>query len=197
MSLSSTTMNDSTKLKRNKALVLLHRAIIIAAVLFFIAWIVDQHVPIAGIRTIHYTSGVPNGSVTRPHPLDRVVTDDLAKVETFIEDPVYFEVKTSVPYDHVELSFRYKNKLAVPLRVGVKRSDRENDILFSEVEEEKKDGDWTIATTAFDLSSVRRMNHRYHFLFSMPGLQYEYPEKGSLTLSRMTVRLVRLPLIHL
>ncbi len=178
-------------------LILTHRFALAIAAILFVAWIFDQHIPFAGVRVIEYTSGVQNGVVTRPHPLDRVRTDEEKKIERLIEDPVYFEVKAPVSYNRATIRVRYQNRTAIPIRMGLLRNANPNDVLFSPLIEAGKDGEWSIATAQVDLSKTQRINGRYHFLFSMPGVRFERPENGYLVLSHVTLRLEREPLFRL
>lgn len=174
-----------------KKWVIINRVVIFCAGVFFIVWIFDQHIPFAGVRVIEYTSGVPNSIVTRPHPLDRVETHEKEHVEKIIEDPVYFEVKTSVPYERVTLIMRTQNHATVPLKVGLKRSEQGNDVSIQPLLHDKSDGDWSIDHVSFDLAGSLRVSDRYYFLLSLPGVQYEYPERGYALLSTMTITLER------
>ncbi|MDO8490227.1 MAG: hypothetical protein Q7S47_02305 [bacterium] len=178
------------------SLSILHRTLLV--VLFFggVVWIVDQHIPFAGVRTIEYTSGVPNGSVTRPHPLDRI--EDISDgrggvVEKLREEPVYFEVKTSANYEQATIRVRFQNNATVPMQLGVKLGDTNGAVRLVPIRSEKAEGEWTVGDATFDLKDIPRVNGRYSFLFSIPGVQHEHPERGSVSLSRMTIKLDRRP----
>lgn len=176
-----------------KGLIFIHRLFLGLIILGFIFWILDQHIPFAGKRVIEYTSGELNGIVTRPHPQDRVHTDEKRHLEKFIEEPIYFEVKTTLDYDAVTILVRYQNHASVPVQLGLKRSDRPGDVLLSPIQNQGSDGDWSLGKASFSLRDIPRIGGRYSFLFSMPGVQIEHPERGSVLLSHMTLTLNRKP----
>lgn len=179
---------------RMKGIVLAFRVFFTLAAVGFFVWIADQHIPFDGRSDLTYTAGEMHGQITRPHPLDRVrvIKDASARpIEQFIEDPIYFEIKTSVPYQRANFTIRYQNKTDVSFKIGLKDGLEGKVLGLKNVNTVRKDGEWTVGEAEFDLFGVERTKDRYFFILSFPGVQFEHPERGFVLLDEMRVSLSR------
>ncbi|MEK7123046.1 MAG: hypothetical protein AAB855_04290, partial [Patescibacteria group bacterium] len=110
-----------------------------------------------------------------------------------IEDPVYFDVRTVVPYKRMRIGLMYNNKTGIPLKIGMKLPDGGPDFELRVLENETSEGEWTRGSASFDLSDASYYNSKYTFAFSVPGLRTENTGAGEVRLSRITLTLEREP----
>ncbi len=173
------------------------RFVLFVVITLFVLWICDQNVPFAGHKRIEYTFGELNGVISQLRPLSRASTIGEANapkgVQIVFEDPVYFDIKTPVSYENVVFTVAYQNHSNRKLGIGMKMGEGWNFLVkpFNETRTE----DFQESRIAFDLRNVPRVNGKYTFLFSIPGLTLQGREKEFVTFSHMSVELERPPLI--
>lgn len=178
-------------------LVILHRLLLAALILFFFAGILHQHIPFAGTRRVVYTSDALAGSIGRLRPLDRISQETLSdglRIDRMIEDPVYLDFKTLVPYDTARMSVRYRNESPYVLSGGMNLDQTGWKIERRDLTYEKQENGWTIGSAEFSLANVSRRKDAYQFLLTAPGLRYENRE-GSILISSIQLDLSRRPLV--
>lgn len=178
--------------------VALHRILLVAGIVGFFAFVLNATIPFAGRVVLEYTAGTPNGRITRLHPLDRVLSvpilDDTSIAESLIEDPVYFEIKTVVPYREVEVELAYRNRAGIIVSVGVRRGKAFESFDLVPIQELPSRGIWQRATARIDLTGALREKNRYRMIIALPGIAYDHPGSGDVLLSKMRITLRRDPL---
>ncbi|MDP2630517.1 MAG: hypothetical protein Q8P56_03860 [Candidatus Uhrbacteria bacterium] len=167
--------------------------IAVAGVLFSI---LNYHIPFGGEKNIRYTFDGPSGMISFVYPVSRVRdrerAQDGAPFIRMVEDPVYFDVTTSVPFDTATLDVTYENTSPIPLQMGAKQKEGDTpSILLKQFEQISRTGNWSNGTVSFDLRTSNRYNGKYTFVFSVPGLVTEKNVPGEVRLSEMTLRLKR------
>lgn len=173
---------------------MLWRCVLLAAVIAFVFFVVNYHLPFSGVKTINYDFRGPDGTISHVYPVARV--RDMARVEgrTYrptIEDPVYFDVKTLVPYQAARIELIYENTTSIPLAVGVKLPDGGHPFDLESFENRTQEGKWSRGSASFDLSRASYYNGKYTFAFSVPGLRTENNSAGEVRLSQMRLILER------
>lgn len=169
---------------------------VVVGILFFV---LNYHIPFSGEKNIHYTFDGPLGMVSFVYPVSRVrdreQAEDGVKFIRMVEDPVYVDVTTRIPFDMVTLEVTYDNTTDIPLAMGIKQKEGSSpSILLKEFESVSRVGNWSKGTVSFDLRSANHYNGKYTFVFSAPGLVTEKSISGDIRLSEMTLHLKRKPL---
>lgn len=167
------------------------------AAAFMIVGVMNYHVPFSRVKTIEYSFRGPDGTISHVYPVARV--RDVARADgrtyrSMIEDPLYFDVRTLLPYGKARIELVYRNKTAVPLKIGVKLKNGETAFDIKPFANITKDGEWSRGEVAFDLSPASYYNSKYTFAFSVPGLRAESAAAGEVRLSQMTLTLERDPI---
>jgi len=180
-------------------MILVWRSMLFMAVVGIVCSIFSYHLPPNGRKDIQYWFDGPTGSVSFVYPVSRVRDrergDDRVSYIRMIEDPVYFDVTTSVPYDTATFDITYDNTTSIPLQIGMKQHDGVSPaILLKDFEKIVRRGIWSQGSVSFDLSKANRYNSKYTFAFSVPGLVTEKNRAGEIRLSEMTLHLKRKPL---
>lgn len=157
-------------------------------------FIVNYHLPFSGAKKITYDFRGPDGTVSHVYPVARV--RDIARADgrtyrPMIEDPVYFDVKTLVPYKAARIELVYENTTSIPLAVGVKLPDAGPPFDLKSLENRTQEGRWSRGSALFDLSRASYYNGKYTFAFSVPGLRTEDTGQGEVRLSQMRLLLER------
>ncbi len=176
---------------------MLWRCVLVAAVIVLALFIVNYHFPFSGVKTITYDFRGPDGTISHAYPVARV--RDMARADgrtyrPMIEDPVYVDVKTLVPYRTAHIDLIYENTTSIPLAVGVKLSDGGTPFDLKSFENITQEGKWSRGSASFDLSDASYYNGKYTFAFSVPGLRTEHTGQGEVWLSQMRLILERPPL---
>lgn len=178
--------------------VILHRILLVTSIVGFFAYVLNATIPFAGRAVLEYTAGTPHGRITRLHPQDRVllvpILDDTSIAESLIEDPVYFEIKTAVPYREAELEFVYRNRAGIQVSVGVRRGKEFESFDLVPIQELPSRGIWQRANARVNLAGVSREKNRYRMIIALPGISYDHPGSGDVLLSKMRITLRRDPL---
>lgn len=175
--------------------VFIHRILLFAGIVGFFAYVLNATIPFAGKIVLEYTAGTPNGRITRLHPQDRVllvpILDDTSIAESLIEDPVYFEIKTAVPYREAEVEFAYRNRAGIQVSVGVRRGTAFESFDLARLHELPARGLWQRGVARIHLAGVPREKNRYRMVIALPGIAYDHPGSGDVLLSKMRITLER------
>ncbi len=177
-------------------LLIFSRISIVLCVLALAGYIANQHIPFTGIKTIQYTFDRPHGAVGifRPPVRYELIESGSKRIAKVIEDPVYFDVKTSVPYASATILFNYQKHTQKKTQLAVR--GWQDGVKFSTVPfEETIVGDWVQARAVVDLTKAMRENDKYTFAVSIPGLIAHISDEYILV-SDMTIQLVRQPLLQ-
>ncbi|MEK7648530.1 MAG: hypothetical protein AAB400_01295 [Patescibacteria group bacterium] len=172
-------------------LLIISRISIALAIVLFVGYIVHQHIPFTGVRVISYTFDRPHGAVGvfRPPVRYELVEHGKRRIAKIIEDPVYFDVKTSVVYASADIMFTYQKHTMRTTQLAV-REWQDGWKFSTQPFTEKLVGDWVEARAHVDLSSAVRENGKYTFAFSIPGLVAGASD-DSILISDMTITLIR------
>lgn len=165
---------------------------IAALVVIFFGYVLNQHIPFTGVHVISYTFDRPDGAigVFRPSVRYEFITSDKGgKIAKVIEDPVYFDVKSIIPYQSAVISFVYQNHTSRLVQLAMKPANGGEQFSIIPFLEEKK-GDWIIGTANVNLTAASRQNSKYTFALSIPGLVANSSNECVLV-SRMEIRLKR------
>lgn len=160
-------------------------------------FVVNYHLPFSGSKKITYDFRGPDGTISHVYPVARVrdiARGDGRTYRPMIEDPVYFDVKTRVPYRAARIELIYENTTSIPLAVGMKLSDGGSPFDLRSFENIIQEGRWSRGSASFDLSRASYYNGKYTFAFSVPGLRTERTGQGEVRLSQMRLILERSPL---
>ncbi|MBI4240038.1 hypothetical protein HY620_03550 [Candidatus Uhrbacteria bacterium] len=167
-----------------------------------VLWIIDQNIPFAGAKRIAYTFGSLHGQVSQLRPLSRATSLDLSKnpqTQTVFEDPVYFDIKTLVPYQRIIFTVLYQNHSGRQIGMGVKDGEGwkfalkpfKEGIQSVSAKATADKGEWTVGEVEFDLTKSSYANGRYTFLFSIPGLTIDKRAYEYIIFSQMNITLTR------
>lgn len=170
--------------------------IAILATVFF-GYVFNQHIPFTGVRMISYTFDRPHGAVgifRPPVRYELIEGEKGRKIAKVIEDPLYFDIKTVIPYDFATVSFAYQKHTLRPVQLAVKPASGSEQFIIIPFYEEKR-GDWIMGTATVDLVTAARQNSKYTFALSIPGLVANTTDEYVLV-SRMNIRLTRPSLFH-
>lgn len=159
----------------------------------------NAHFPFSGVKILATDFSASKGIVSHLYPVARMRDMAYANGRAYrpmIEDPVYFDVKTVVPYRTARIELLYDKRTVIPLKIGMKLS-KGTDARFElkPLENETREGTWTRGEVSFDLSDKSTYNSKYTFVLSLPGLLTEKPDSGELRLSHMTLTLEREPFV--
>lgn len=167
-----------------------------ASVAFFL-WIVNENIPLAGIKKIAYTFGTPNGIITQLRPMARLGQSGVENGTSFqkiIENPVYFDVRTPVTYDTMVVEVLYKNHTSHELGVGIKQFWTQTDFFVTPFKEIGTQGEWKMGRAEISLKGIRRLPGRYSLSLSLPGLVYRPDNDEYVLVSRAQIVLKKEPL---
>lgn len=180
-----------------KRILIVARIVLVFSVLIFFSVIANSHVPLTGVKRIEYVFDRPHGSigVMRPPVRYRVEMNNGQSAARIMEDPVYFDIRTALPYERMEFLVRYRNESPYPFRVAA-RSSREGWSFDSYEFETHSDGAWTVGRTTIDLATVVRHNGKYTFALSIPGLVLETSNGASVIVRSLSINLYRDPLFQ-
>lgn len=172
------------------------RIILVLGVLIFFGSIFNGHVPFTGIKHIEYVFDHPHGSigVMRPPVRYRVERDGDYTSARILEDPIYFDIRTSIPYKRMVVVIRYRNESTLPFRIAV-RSTQHGWSFVSHEFVSREDGEWMIGMADIDLSLAVRHNGKYTFALSVPGLVLETGNGASVLVQSLSIDLYREPLL--
>ncbi len=176
-------------------LLIFSRTSIVLCILALAGYSINQHVPFTGVKTIKYTFDRPHGAVGifRPPVRYELVENGPNRIAKIIEDPVYFDVKTSVLYKNATIRFNYQKHTQKKTQLAVRVW--QDGVKFSTIPfEETVVGDWVQARATVDLGMAMRENGKYTFALSIPGLIAHISDEYILV-SDMTIQMVRQPLL--
>lgn len=171
------------------------RLLALSTLVVLFLYILNSNIPFAGKKILTYTFEKPHNVISHFRPWVRYQEveekSEEKKVIKIIEDPVYFDIWTPVPYRKVRIELMFKNVSKAPLSIGLRRSPSQWDILLQPIIVVRKEGEWTIGYGEFDLSDIPLQYQKYTFLISAPGLIVEKPEYGYVFLARERIILER------
>lgn len=176
--------------------ILVWRALLFLVVVGIVCAVFAYHIPLSGEKDVHTAFDGPKGSISFVYPVSRVKDrergEDGVSFIRMVEDPVYIDVHTRVPFDSARLDVTYINTTSIPLQMGIKLQEGSNPaILLKSFEHISQKGNWSRASVSFDLTRAKRYNGKYTVVFSAPGLVTEKNIPGELRLAEMTVHLKR------
>lgn len=174
-------------MKREQVGIILFRLVLAVGVGGIVFSIFTYHLPLSGVKRVYYDFRAPDGTVSHLYPVARVrdlVSQGGKTYRPMIEDPVYFDVKTAVPYKTARIDLVYENRTSIPLRIGMKLPEGGPAFELKALER---------GSVAFDLSRASYYNSKYTFVFSVPGLRTENTAAGEVRLAEMTLTLERKP----
>lgn len=160
-------------------------------------FIVNYHLPFSGEKTVVTDFRAPDGTISHVYPVARVrdmAFADSRSYRPMIEDPVYADIKTSIPYQRVRVTVLHQNTTGTPLQIGLKQSASTAAFELKSFENEAREGKWQRGEATFDLSAASYYNKKYTIAFSVPGLRTEGARQGEVRLSQMRLTLQRPPL---
>lgn len=152
------------------------RGIIVGGVFLYFLLLLNAHIPFAGTKEFTYTFGELNGTLTALQPLARVegvVGDRSAGPQLVREDPVYFDIRTRIPYDTATFQLEYQNKTPFPVSMGIKKGDEAWSFATTPFARTQKSDGWEQGILTLDLSQGVRSGNKYTFVISIPGLTIE------------------------
>ncbi len=174
--------------------------LLILCVVGFLVWVFDQNIPVAGTKILTYNFKDLSGAFSELYPRDRVAPDDEQtkdlKVKRITEDPVYFDVRTRMPYERATLRVEYQNTTSREVSLGIRIPGQEWKTALNRDGKRSKQGEWEVIESSFDLSKIPLHQNKYTFVISIPGMEYDKPEIGSLLASRAVVTLQRKSLLQ-
>lgn len=171
---------------------IISRTCITALVVVFFGYVFNQHIPFTGVRIISYTFDRPHGAIgifRPPARYELVEGEKGRKIAKVIEDPIYFNIKSILPYHSAKISFTYQKHTSRHAQLAAKPVSGGEQFIIIPFREAKIGG-WTIGTADVDLSAVSRQNSKYTFALSIPGLVANTSDEYVLV-SRMNIRLER------
>lgn len=178
------------------AAIIVWRMVLFGVVLLFIGSIINYHLPFGGVKRVEYGFQHASGMISMVYPVSRVkdVQTALDGIEyrLMVEDPLYVDVQSVVPYKTATIQLTFTNTTGTPLKIGIKRSG-DAGILLEPFNQTVRSGEWTMGTVSFDLADASYYNNKYTFVFSVPGLVTEKNSKGDIRLAHMTITLKRDP----
>src|SRR3989338_6971967 len=132
---------------------MLWRGFLIAAIIGLALFVVNYHVPLSGTKTVIYDFRTADGIVSHVYPVSRV--RDMARAagrayRPMIEDPVYADVKTLLPYRAAHVDLIFENTTSIPLAMGVKRADGTPSFDLKSIENVQREGKWARGSVLFD-----------------------------------------------
>ncbi len=168
--------------------VLIWRLLLACGIFFFIGWVVNEHIPFSGVKKAVTDFSRPGGTISFVYPVSRIHDGEM------VEDPLYGDVHTLVPYTRATADLVYSNTTDIPLRMGIKQEGESGrTIVLKEFETEKWEGEWRRAVVSFDLNGASYYNNKYTLVFSAPGLVTEKDIPGEIHLAKLTLTLAREP----
>lgn len=177
-------------------MIVLWRTLLGIAALGVCVFILNYHLPFSGTKEIVYDFRAPDGTVSLVYPVARVRDTAFADGRLYrpmIEDPVYLDIKTFVPYQRARIALVYQNTTGIPLQIGLKQTGGTAAFELKSFENETRQGGWHRGEATFDLSGASYYNRKYTIAFSVPGLRTEGAQQGEVRLSRMVLTLEREP----
>lgn len=172
------------------------RFVLTGAILLFIGIVINYHIPFFGEKRVEYYFQHANGTVSMVYPVSRVKDPQRAPdgmlYRAMVEDPLYVDVRTLVPYKRATIQLIYQDTTETPLKIGMKKN-RDAGIQLKKFDHEKQVGVWTVGNVSFDLADASYYNNKYTFVFSVPGLVTEKNSKGDVRLAKLLLTLMREP----
>lgn len=174
------------------------RALLFVVIVGVVCAVVTFHIPLNGKKDIQYGFDGQTGSVSFVYPVSRVKdrqrADEGSSFIQMVEDPLYVDVTTRVPYDTATIEVTFANTTPLPFQMGIKQKEgSQKSILLKGFEQTFREGHWTRGSVSFDLQTANYYNGKYTFVFSVPGLVTEKNIPGEIRLSEMTLHLQRKP----
>jgi hypothetical protein len=176
------------------------RICLVAAVGGFFVWIFNENIPIAGVKKISYTFGIPSGAVTQLRPMARIEEGGKEHgilYQTIREDPVFFDVRTPVTYNTLVVEILYKNNTNRPFGLGIKEFPTQLNFFVTPFESVGAQEGWVVGRAEISLNGIRRMPGKYSLSLSVKGLEYHPERNEGVRVSKMNIILKRKPLLSL
>lgn len=176
---------------------LLFRVFLFAVSVIFFGWILNENVPIAGIKKIMYTFGTPNGIVTQLRPMARLGQNGIENgisYQKIIEDPVYFDVRTPITYDTMSVEVLYKKHTSRQFGLGIKQFPTQISFFTAPFVSVGTEGEWNMGRVEIPLQGIDRMPGKYSLSLSLQGLEYNPKSDEYILVSRAEITLKRKPL---
>lgn len=146
--------------------------LIIIPIIVFI-WLVDKNLVPSGKLSAQYNFKEISPFISRLYPVGRVlgVEKNIAGqyYQPVIIDPVYFNVHLPVSFKKVHFIFKYKTNNSFNVRLGY-QVGTDFSYYFKNLIPIRKEGDWLVAETDFDLANAYIKNNKLKFAISSPRL---------------------------
>lgn len=176
---------------------LFFRIILCIVSIGFFGWILNENIPIAGIKKITYILGTPQGIITQVRPMARVGesgNDGNIHYQKIIESPVFFDIHTPIIYDTMVITMVYKHKPSRQFGIGIKQFPPQTDFFITPFTQVETRGEWIVGRAEISLKEIQRLPGRYSLSLSLPGLAYHPTSDEYLLVSRAEIVLKRKPL---
>lgn len=159
-------------------------------------WVADQNISFSGYKSIDYVFGDPGPVISELQPVSRMSSkeynSDGTSFQKMLEDPVYFDLITPLPYQRAKIRLLFSNHTSIPLRLGV-RGSGSADYILGNMSEDSNDGRWTEGHIDIDLSQAAWEKGKYRFVLSVPGLVRGNDEEY-VALSSINIQLYKDPI---
>ena len=142
---------------------------------------------IGGSRPLAISSLEPQYRVSKP----KVVDGKIGQV--LVSNPVYFNLRTVLPFKKAKIWIEYKNPSNQTFRVGGLVNNELWQFDLKEIKGELQESGWLVGQAEFDLRGYFRLKNQYRFILSVPYVELEDQNEG-LVISRLHLELSREPL---
>jgi len=176
------------------------RGCLFLAVFVFFVWILNENIPIAGVKKITYTFGKPSGIVTQLRPMARIEEngeEGSVTYQTIREDPVFFDVRTPITYDMFAVEILYKNNTNRQFGFGIKQFPTQVNFFVTPFESVSMQDEWILGKAEISLKDIQRMPGKYSLSLSVKGLEYHPERNEGVRVSRIQITLKRKSLLSL
>ncbi len=175
------------------------RIVLLCFVAGFLGYVLQKNIPFDGARELTYSFGEPKGEIAHLRPFARVTREQGKgnKGEQILEDPVYLDVYSFIPFKKANIRVWYSNSTENEFSVGVQKRVHADQVLMKPFESLTQEGKWSIGTVSYDLRGIPLMRGGYIFVFSAPGLTRDGIDNGTLRVSRIHLTLERESLIEM
>jgi len=181
----------------------LGRAAVFVKIFFLIIFIV-------GFALLVYKNTYPSGELTLVYRLGQDKPHSVSQLEPkyrvsevlmlgdrpgqiLISNPVYFNLRTVLPFERAKVSLLYKNPGNHKFKVGGLVNKELWQFDLKEIDGQETDDGWLFGQAEFSMLGYLREENQYRFILSVPYTELENQEDG-LVISEIKLELYRQPL---
>ena len=173
------------------------RLVLFMAFLAILSVLIYANIYPSGRLIVEHKIGMTGPCNISPlEPRHRVLAPEIIagqKAQALISNPVYFNLRTVLPFRKAKIRIVYRNPENYNFRIGGLVNNDLWQFDFKEVEVVSQEGDWLTGQAEFDTSFYYRDDNKYRFILAVPYQELE-DFSSALAVHRIDIELERDPM---